>query len=48
MAFLHVPQAREFAHDASGSLHDIDQAVRATVRAMASALTRPAAEHHIA
>lgn len=48
VAFLHVPQAREFAHDASGSLHDIDQAVRATVRAMASALTRPAAEHHIA
>ena len=48
VAFLHVPQAREFAEGASGSLQDIDQAVRATVRTMAEALNRPAAERRIA
>ncbi|MDO8799825.1 hypothetical protein [Phenylobacterium sp.] len=48
VAFLHVPQAREFADGASGSLLEVDQAVRASIRAMASAISRPAAERRTA
>ncbi|WP_340645317.1 hypothetical protein [Phenylobacterium sp.] len=48
VAFLHVPQAREFSDAASGSLQEIDQAVRATVRTLADALRRPVAERHTA
>lgn len=48
VAFLHVPQVREFSDGANGSLQDIDQAVRATVRVMAGALNRPAAERRTA
>ncbi|MES2343608.1 MAG: hypothetical protein V4597_18205 [Pseudomonadota bacterium] len=44
VGFLHVPQAREFADRASSCLAEIDQAVRASVRAMADALSRPVAE----
>lgn len=48
VAFLHVPQVREFSEGANGSLLEIDQAVRATVRAMAQALSRPVAERRTA
>ncbi|WP_421930997.1 hypothetical protein [Phenylobacterium sp.] len=44
VGFLHVPQAREFSDQATTSLAEIDQAVRASIRAMADALSRPAAE----
>lgn len=48
VAFLHVPQVREFSETANGSLLEIDQAVRATIRAMAQAVSRPAAQRRIA
>jgi pyroglutamyl-peptidase len=41
VGFLHVPQARECARDASFDIADVERAVRATATAYAQAISRP-------
>ena len=48
VAFLHVPQVREFLEGAAFGLSDVARAVQAAASAMAEALSRPGAERRTA
>ncbi len=48
VGFLHVPQVREYAEDATFGLADVEKAVRVSCLAFADALSRPAASRRTA
>jgi pyroglutamyl-peptidase len=48
VGFLHVPQARECAEDASFDIADVERAVRAAAQAYAEAVSRPDASRRTA